>query len=278
MLRHCPARLGRAASCFLAPAGLFLAHPFERTGRKPLNRGTVALVGAGPGDPDLLTVAALRAIQDADVVLYDELVSEEILGLARPEASRINVGKRGYRPSCKQADINVEIVKWAKEGHAVVRLKGGDPLVFGRGGEEIEACAAAGIPVKVIPGVTSAQAAAARLGLSLTHRDFARRIQFITGHDRHGRMPADLNWAAIADPRATTVIYMPLKTLGELTAKAIGLGLPHDTPAVAMANATRVNERVLRSTVGEIAEALARAPLGSPLIVMIGEVFRAEPT
>jgi uroporphyrin-III C-methyltransferase / precorrin-2 dehydrogenase / sirohydrochlorin ferrochelatase len=238
-----------------------------------LKRGTVALVGAGPGDPNLLTVAALRAIEAADIILFDELVSREVLALARPEAERINVGKRGYRPSCKQADINKEIVRWASEGQYVVRLKGGDPLIFGRGGEEIEACAAAGIEISVIPGITSAQAAAARLTLSLTHRDHARRVQFITGHDRHGRVPADFNWRAIADPGATTVIYMPLRTLRELTAKAMALGLPAATPAVAIANVTRANERVLTSTVENIADDLASDPPGSPLLVMIGRVF-----
>jgi uroporphyrin-III C-methyltransferase/precorrin-2 dehydrogenase/sirohydrochlorin ferrochelatase len=239
-----------------------------------LKRGSVALVGAGPGDPNLLTVAALRAIETADVILFDELVSQEVLALARHGAERINVGKRGYRPSCKQADINAEIVRWARDGQAVVRLKGGDPLIFGRGGEEIEACAAAGIEVTIVPGVTSAQAAAARLVVSLTHRDHARRVQFITGHDRHGRMPADLNWEAIADPRVTTVIYMPLRTLKELTAKAMALGLPRDTPAIAIANVTRPDERVLASTVEVISDDLIADPAGSPLLVMIGQVFK----
>jgi uroporphyrin-III C-methyltransferase/precorrin-2 dehydrogenase/sirohydrochlorin ferrochelatase len=250
--------------------------PNDRT--SALKNGSVALVGAGPGDPNLLTVAALRAIETADVILFDELVSAEILALASPEAERINVGKRGYRPSCKQADINSEIIKWARLGHKVVRLKGGDPLIFGRGGEEIEACAEAGIEVTIIPGVTSAQAAAARLAVSLTHRDHARRVQFITGHDRHGRMPADLNWEAIADPDVTTVIYMPLRTLKDLTAKVIALGLPADTPAVGIANVTRADERVLASTVGAIAEALESNPLGSPVLVLIGQVLRTPRT
>lgn len=238
-----------------------------------LKRGSVALVGAGPGDPDLLTIAALKCIEGADVVLFDELVSEEVLALAPPKAECINVGKRGYRPSCKQADINAEILKWAAKGLKVVRLKGGDPLIFGRGGEEIEACAAAGMEVRIVPGVTSAQAAAASVGVSLTHRDHARRVQFITGHDRHGRMPPDLNWQAIADPSATTVVYMPLRTLKDLTARALALGLPNDTPAVAVANATRREERILRSTVATIADELASEPIGNPILVMIGRVF-----
>ena len=237
---------------------------------------SVTLVGAGPGHPSLLTVAALRAIEGAEVILYDELISEEILALAPPHAERINVGKRGHRPSCKQADINAEIVKHAYAGRRVVRLKGGDPSIFGRGGEEIAACVAAGVGVAIIPGITSAQAAAARLAVSLTHRDLARRVQFITGHDRHGHVPADINWDAIADRNATTVIYMPLKTLPEITERAMKGGLPPGTPAVAMANATRPDEKTVRSTVAEIAAELTREPPDGPLIVMIGEVFRSE--
>src|SRR5262249_53039085 len=150
-------------------------------------------------------------------------------------AIMIHAGKRGYRPSCKQSDINAAIVRWVREGYRVVRLKSGDPSIFGRAGEEIEACAAAGIDVEVIPGVTSAQGAAARLGVWLTHRDHARRVQFITGHDRHGKVPVDLDWESIADPNATTVVYMPLRTLRDLAAKVLALGLPPDTPAVAIA-------------------------------------------
>lgn len=235
--------------------------------------GSVSLVGAGPGDPDLLTIAALRAIESADVIMFDELVSKEVLALANKGAMMIYVGKRGYRPSCKQSDINQEIVRWALEGRKVVRLKSGDPSIFGRAGEEIEACAAAGIAVEVIPGVTSAQGAAARLRVSLTHRDHARRIQFITGHDRHGSVPVDLNWQAIADPNVTTVVYMPLKTLRDLTAKAMALGLPAETPAVAIANATRSDERAVVSTVGKIADDVERDQPGSPLLILIGQVF-----
>ncbi len=262
----------RVETCFFAFGRVFKVLLFT-IGNEALKRGTVALVGAGPGDPDLLTISALRAIEAADVILFDELVSQDVLAFARSGAKRINVGKRGYRPSCKQADINQEIIQWACEGLNVVRLKGGDPLIFGRAGEEIEACAAAGIEVTIIPGVTSAQAAAARLGVSLTHRDHARRVQFITGHDRHGKLPADLNWQALADPDATTVIYMPLRTLKDLTAKALALGLPWDTPAVAIANVTRTEERTLRSTVGSIAEDIERDLPGTPLLIMIGRVF-----
>jgi uroporphyrin-III C-methyltransferase/precorrin-2 dehydrogenase/sirohydrochlorin ferrochelatase len=238
-----------------------------------LKRGSVTLAGAGPGDPDFLTLACLRAIKEADVILYDTLVSKEVLALAGAQARLIHAGKRGYQPSCKQSEINAKMIGWAMEGHNVVRLKAGDPLIFGRGGEEIAACAAAGIAVRIIPGVTSAQGAAARLATSLTHRDLARRVQFITGHDRHGRVPASINWNAIADPEATTVVYMPLRTLRELTAKAMALGLPPSTPAVAIANATRPEERTVHASVAEIADELERDPIGTPLLVMIGRVF-----
>lgn len=234
---------------------------------------TVSLVGAGPGDPDLLTVAAIRAIEAADYILYDDLVSAEIVALARPETRLIHVGKRGHQPSCKQPEINQLIVTLAYTGVNVVRLKSGDPLIFGRAGEEIEACRKAGLAVKVIPGVTSAQGAAARLATTLTHRDHARRMQFITGHDRNGKLPEGMNWDAIADPHATTIVYMPLRTVKELATKAMDLGLPPDMPVVAMANATRKNERVLRSTIAQIAKDLEREKLGGPLLLMIGRVF-----
>jgi uroporphyrin-III C-methyltransferase/precorrin-2 dehydrogenase/sirohydrochlorin ferrochelatase len=235
--------------------------------------GTVTLVGAGPGDPDLLTVAALRVISSASVIYHDALVADEIVRLAKPDARLISVGKRGYRPSCKQSEINAEIIRIALQGTDVVRLKAGDPLIFGRAGEEIAACRDAGIPVRVIPGITSAQGAAAQLLISLTHRDAARRLQYITGHDRNGKLPHDLNWAAIADPSVTTVVYMPHKTLRELAVRAIAAGLDPATPAAAISNATRPNEMVLRSTVAQIADKLEAEPIGSPLLVLIGWVL-----
>jgi len=235
--------------------------------------GSVALVGAGPGDPEMLTIGAVRALQSADVVLYDDLVAAPVLDLVRREARKINVGKRGYRPSCRQPDINALMVSLAKEGRRVVRLKSGDPLIFGRAGEEIEACRAAGVAIEVVPGITAAQGAAARLAVPLTHRDHARRLQYITAHDRHGRLPPDIDWSAVADPAATTVIYMPKRTLAELTALAMRKGLPPDTPALAVANATRPNETVLRSTVGQVAAALEAAHLEGPVLILVGRAF-----
>lgn len=241
---------------------------------RPSHIGSVTLVGAGPGDTDLLTVRAVRALQAADAVLYDDLVAKPILGLVRPGAELIDVGKRGYRQSCKQPDINTMLVDLAKQGKAVVRLKSGDPLIFGRAGEEIAACRAAGIAIEVVPGITSAQGAAARLGVSLTHRDHARRLQFITAHDRHGRLPADIDWSAVADPAATTIVYMPKRTLPELTDIAMKHGLAPATPAIAVANATRDDEWVLTSTVGEIATKLHDAAVAGPVLVMMGESLR----
>ncbi len=236
--------------------------------------GSVTLVGAGPGDPDLLTVRAVRALQTADAVLFDDLVAKPVLDLIRKNARRIDVGKRGYRTSCKQPDINAQLIDLARQGLKVVRLKSGDPLIFGRAGEEITACREAGIPIDVIPGITSAQGAASRLGVSLTHRDHARRLQFITAHDRHGQLPPDIDWSAVADAAATTIIYMPKRTLPELTAIAMAHGLDPATPALAVANATRPDEWVLRSTVGKIGIDLQAAAVEGPVLVMLGEALR----
>ncbi len=238
------------------------------------SHGTVTLVGAGPGDPELLTIKALKALQSADAVLFDDLVAPPILEFVRPGVRMINVGKRGYRQSCKQPDINAMMVSLAREGLHVVRLKSGDPLIFGRAGEEIDACHQAGIEISVIPGVTSAQGAAARLKVSLTNRDHARRLQFITAHDRRGHLPQDIDWSAVADSAATTVIYMPKRTLAELTEVALVHGLDPKTPTIAVANATRPDECVFVSTVGAIASVLEAAHPEGPVLVMIGEALR----
>jgi uroporphyrin-III C-methyltransferase/precorrin-2 dehydrogenase/sirohydrochlorin ferrochelatase len=235
--------------------------------------GSVMLVGAGPGDPELLTLRAVRALQSADVILIDDLVAPEILDFARREAKKMLVGKTGYGPSCKQDEINALMITLAKSGKRVVRLKGGDPMVFGRAGEEIAACRKAGIPIEVVAGVTAAQGAAARLAVSLTQRRDARRLQYITGHGEQGRLPDDTDWASLADPAATTVVYMPKRTLGELAERAIANGLPPDTPAVAVADATRPGERVVTGTVSDIAAKLGEQALTGPVLVFIGRAF-----
>ncbi len=235
--------------------------------------GSVVLVGAGPGDPELLTLRAVRALQSADVILIDDLVSPEVLDFARREAKKMMVGKTGHGPACKQSEINELMIKLARAGKRVVRLKGGDPMIFGRAGEEIEACRAAGIAVEVVPGISAAQGAAARLLVSLTHRGDARRLQYVTGHDRNGNLPDDIDWRSIADPAATTIVYMPKKTLRELSQRARAHGLDPATPAVAVANATRPDETIVAGTIGDIADTIDAAALEGPALVMIGRVL-----
>ena len=235
--------------------------------------GSVALVGAGPGDAELLTLRAVRALQSADVILIDDLVSPQVLDFARREAKKMLVGKTGHGPACKQSEINDLMIKLARSGKRVVRLKGGDPLIFGRAGEEISACRAADIPIEVVPGISAAQGAASRLLVSLTHRVDARRLQYVTGHDRDGNLPADIDWRALADSAATTVVYMPKKTLAQMSAHAIAHGLDPATPAVAVANATRPDETVIAATIGDIASRVSASETGAPVLVMIGKIL-----
>jgi len=240
----------------------------------PAAKGRVTLVGAGPGDPELLTLKAVRALQSATVILYDGLVGAEVLELARREARRIAVGKSGNGPSCKQIDINAQMVALALAGETVVRLQGGDPLIFGRAAEEIAACKAAGIEVAVIPGISAAQGAAASLLFSLTERRNARRVQYVTGHGADGKLPRDIDWTSIADPKATTVLYMPKKTLAEFARRAISGGLDPQTPAVAIAAATLPNQQHFGGRIADLAELAADLPAGAPAIVVIGWVAR----
>src|SRR3984957_15836662 len=218
---------------------LFTGHAVANPGRAPetadfdtlmraarregeaVDHGSVTLVGAGPGDPELLTLRAVRALQSADIILVEDLVAPAILDFARREAKKMLVGKTGHGPSCKQEEINALMVTLAKAGKRVVRLKSGDPMIFGRATEEIAACRAAGIPVEVVPGISAAQGAASRLGVSLTHRAQARRLQYVTGHGADGRLPDDIDWASIADPGVTTIVYMPAKTLAAFSAAAM---------------------------------------------------------
>jgi uroporphyrin-III C-methyltransferase/precorrin-2 dehydrogenase/sirohydrochlorin ferrochelatase len=235
--------------------------------------GAVILVGAGPGDPELLTLRAVRALQSADVILFDDLVSADILDFARREAKKMLVGKTGHRASCRQDDINALMISLAKAGRRVVRLKGGDPMIFGRADEEIKACRAAGIAVEVVPGITTAQGAASRLLVSLTRRGQARRVQYITGHGRDGKLPADIDWASLADPAVTTIVYMPTKTLPELVANAVRAGLDPATPAVAVERATRADERVIPGMIADLPARLAAKTPTGPIVVMIGRAF-----
>jgi uroporphyrin-III C-methyltransferase/precorrin-2 dehydrogenase/sirohydrochlorin ferrochelatase len=237
--------------------------------------GTVTLVGAGPGDPELLTLRAVRSLQSADVILFDDLVSQDVLDFARREARRILVGKTGHGPACKQGDINALMVKLARDGRRVLRLKGGDPLVFARATEEMDACRAAGIQVTIVPGITAAQGAASELGIPLTGRGHARRVQYVTAHAKDGGLP-DLDWGSLADPTVTTAIYMPRGNIVALVEKIIAAGLAPDTPAAAVVNATRANRQSIFATVRELSSAVASLSPDAPLIVLIGEVTNAE--
>jgi uroporphyrin-III C-methyltransferase / precorrin-2 dehydrogenase / sirohydrochlorin ferrochelatase len=241
-----------------------------------VENGSVTLVGAGPGDPELLTLRAVRALQAADVILFDDLVSREVLDFARREAKKMLVGKTGFGPSCKQDDINALMVALAKQGKRVVRLKGGDPLIFARAGEEIEACQAADIAVEVVPGITAAQGAAAKLGLPLTDRGHARRLQFVTGHAKDGSLPGDIDWKSLADPATTTAIYMPTRTLAVLVRRALAEGLDPATPALAISRATWPDQQAVATRIADLPNCLARAGLPSPLLVVLGRVAAAK--
>jgi uroporphyrin-III C-methyltransferase/precorrin-2 dehydrogenase/sirohydrochlorin ferrochelatase len=232
-------------------------------------RGRVTLVGAGPGDAELLTLKAMRALQAADVILFDDLVSDEVLELARREARRILVGKRAGRPSCQQHEISDLMVKLAAQGKHVVRLKSGDPMIFGRAGEEIDRLDQEGIPVDIVPGISAGIALAATLGLSLTHRDFARSVRFVTGHSRHGGLPADLDWQALADPTATTIFYMAGRTSADIAARLMARGMLADTPVVVAANVSRPGQTAWH---GDLA-GLAVAETSAPVIIGIGRAF-----
>jgi uroporphyrin-III C-methyltransferase/precorrin-2 dehydrogenase/sirohydrochlorin ferrochelatase len=235
--------------------------------------GSVALVGAGPGEPELLTLRAVRALQTADVILFDDLVSNEVLDFARREARKMLVGKTGFGPSCKQDDINALMVSLARQGKRVVRLKGGDPLIFGRATEEIDACTAAGIAVDIVPGITAAQGAAAALNVPLTGRGQSRRVQYITGHARDGRLPDDIDWHSLADPSCTTAVYMPKRTLSALAENAVAAGLDPQTPALAISGATRRDQQTVCGTIADIAARVEQADLPGPVLVMIGSVL-----
>ena len=239
----------------------------------PCEAGSVVLVGAGPGNPELLTLRAVRALQSADVILFDDLVAPDILDFARREARKMLVGKTGHKASCRQDQINALMISLAKAGRRVVRLKGGDPMIFGRADEEIAACRAAGIAVEVVPGITTAQGAASRLLVSLTRRGDARRVQYVTGHGHDGQLPADIDWTGVADPAVTTVVYMPVRTMAELVATALKAGLDPATPAVAVERATRADERVIAATIADLPARLAAEPPSGPVVVMIGRVF-----
>ena len=234
--------------------------------------GRVFLVGAGPGDPDLLTLRAARLLAQADVVVYDHLVGAGVLALIGADAERIYAGKERSNHSMGQPDINALLVRLALAGRQVVRLKGGDPFVFGRGGEELQALAALGVPFEVVPGVTAACGVAAYAGIPLTHRDFAQSCMFVTGHLKDASF--DLDWPALARARQTVVIYMSLSGLATICAKLIEHGLSPDWPAAVVAQGTLASQRVVCATLGSLAGAVEREGLRSPCLTIVGEVVR----
>jgi uroporphyrin-III C-methyltransferase len=235
--------------------------------------GKVWLVGAGPGDPDLLTVKALRLLQSADVVVHDRLTPPTLLDLARPDARRVDVGKRKSRHTLPQDDINQLLVALAREGLKVVRLKGGDPFVFGRGGEELLALREAGIEAEVVPGVTAALAAAAGAGVPLTHRGLAQAVTFVTGHaavkDGEAGEP-DLDWLVLSRPNHTVVVYMGVTTAAMLAERLVAAGRAASTPVLIVENASRSDERRVLTRLAELPK--AAAGLDGPALLVIGEV------
>src|SRR5271166_796578 len=245
-------------------------------GLPEFDRGHVWLVGAGPGDPGLLSVLALHALARADVVVYDALVDRRILALARPGALLDYAGKRGGRPSPNQPDISARLIQLARAGNRVLRLKGGDPCVFGRGGEEALALAAAGIPFRFVPGITAGIGGLAYAGIPLTHRDTNSAVTFLTGHGSDGEVPAGLDWRAIAQGAPVLVLYMASRHLPNIAKRLISAGRRSEEPVAIISKATTAEQRVVVSTLGEVAA--AAVVIEAPSIAVVGEVVRFRAT
>ena len=235
-----------------------------------LEKGKVWLVGAGPGDIDLLTVKAAHLIAQADAIVYDNLVGDGIVDLARPDARLIYAGKESSKHTLPQGDINELLVKLAQENLSVVRLKGGDPFIFGRGGEELETLVESAIPFEVVPGVTAAAGCGAYSGFPLTHRDHAQAVTFVTGHLKDGTV--NLDWPALARPRQTVVFYMGIGAAAEICRQMINHGLPSLTPAAVVRNGTRSDQKTLLGTLGTLPHLIAEQGIKPPALIIVGSV------
>lgn len=234
-----------------------------------LEPGWVWLCGAGPGDPGLLTLHGLNALRQSDVIVYDALVEPSILGWA-PQAKHIYAGKRGGKPSAKQRDISLRLVDLARAGKRVLRLKGGDPFVFGRGGEEAQTLVQHGIPIRIIPGISAGIGGLAYVGIPVTHRDVNQSVTFVTGHDQSGAAPSSLDWTSISKGSQVIVIYMGMKHIGRIAASLIAAGRPLSEPAVVVTSATTDAQHVLETTLGTIGVDIAAAGVEPPSIICIG--------
>lgn len=245
-------------------------HAVDKAKATEGDRGEVYLVGAGPGDPDLLTFRALRLLQQADVIVYDRLVSKEILDMARRDADLVYVGKERDKHTLPQEDINLLLARVAKKGKRVLRLKGGDPFIFGRGGEEIETLMQEGVNFQIVPGITAAAGAASYAGIPLTHRNYAQSVTFVTGHLKDGTM--NLNWPVLAQPHQTLVVYMGLLGVKTLCAKLVEHGLSSETPIALVQKATTRQQKVLIGTLSSMPELVDKTDIKPPTLIIVGDV------
>ena len=247
-----------------------MPHPLPPYNWPVFQSGWVWLCGAGPGDGGLLTLHALNGLNQADTIVYDALVADEILQWSSPNAEKIYAGKRGGKPSPKQDDISLKLIALARAGRKVLRLKGGDPFVFGRGGEEAQTLVQHQIPIRVIPGITAGIGGLAYAGIPLTHRDVNQSVTFITGHDQRGETPDTLNWRAISDGAQVLVIYMGLKHLATITARLLSAGRSASEPVAILCNATLPSQQILETTLAHAVADVETAGLRPPAIICIG--------
>ena len=239
-----------------------------------LEPGSVWLAGAGPGDPGLLSVLALHGLRQAEVIVYDALVDSRILDIARPGVQLEYAGKRGGKPSAKQRDISLRLIELAREGRRVLRLKGGDPFVFGRGGEEALALVAAGVPFRIVPGISAGIGGLAYAGIPVTHREVNSAVAFITGHDSSGLVPDTVDWESLSRGAPVLVIYMALKHIEPIVERLLAAGRAVSEPVAVIAKATTAEQQVLESTLGKVAADIAASGIEPPAMVVVGDVVR----